>query len=147
MSKPPKKYNEVVANEVPEVLHFQGVKAKYEAFRAANPDFFTYLDTLTEEYNTAWEAAEKAVRAKGVSCGDFVLYQYATKYKPYELFSAMGHDKFLAVGGVVSTRTIYDVDKTRVDSAIASGDIPPAVASQIRTQEARYKKPSKLELP
>ncbi len=141
------KHNEVVPEEVPEVGRFESVKAKYEAFREANPEFFDYLGKLTEEYNTAREAAEKAVRQRGVSCGDFVLYQFATKFKPDELYSAMGHDKFLAVGGVVSTRTIYEVDKARVEAAIAAGDIPPNVADQVRIKEPRYKKPSKVELP
>lgn len=147
MAKQAKKHNEVTVEEIPEVSAFAEVKAKYEAFKTANPEFFDYLNALTEEYNTAWEAAEKAVKSRGVSCGDFVLYQFATKYKPDLLFQAMGHDRFLAVGGVVATKTVYDVDKTRVDSAIASGAIPPAVAAEVRVQEARYHKPDKLELP
>lgn len=147
MAKQPKKFNEIPVEEIPEVVRFAEVQARYEAFKAANPEFFDYLNAVTEEYNAAWEDAEKAVKSRQASCGDFILYQFATKYKPDILFQALGHDRFLAAGGVVQTKTVYEVDKTRVDSSIASGVIPPAVAEQVRVQEARYHKPNKLELP
>jgi len=147
MAKQAKKFNEVSVEEIPEVTRFAEVKAKYEAFKTANPEFFEYLNAVTEEYNSALEDAEKAVKSRQVSCGEFVLYQFATKYKPDILFQALGHDRFLAAGGVVQTKTVYEVDKTRVDSAIASGVIPPAVADQVRIKEARFYKPGKLELP
>lgn len=142
-----KKFNEVSAEEVPEVANFEKVQEEYRAFRATNPQFFEYLEQLAERYNTALEAADKAVRSKQVSAGDFVLYQFATKFNPDILFQGMGHDKALAVGGIASTRTVYEVDKARVESAIASGAIPPAIADQVRKMEPRFNKPNKLELP
>lgn len=142
-----KRHNDVPIEEVPEVAQFEAVKSKYEAFREANPEFFQYLEGIMTEYNIAHESAMKAVRARGVSAGDFILYQFATKYDPDALFDSMPRDEALAVGGIESTRTVRSVDKARVDSAIASGAIPSTVAPRIRTNEPRYKKPSKMELP
>lgn len=142
-----KRFNETPVAEIPEVSSFERLQEEYQAFRKANPEFFKYLEALAERYNSALEAADKAVRARQISCGDFALYQIATKYNADILFQGMGHDRALAVGGIASTRTVYEVDKTRVEASIASGAIPPAIADQVKKQEPRYKKPSKLELP
>jgi hypothetical protein len=142
-----KKHNEVPIKEVPEVAAFEAVQKKAQAFREANPEFFEYLDALVNEYNTALEAAEKAVRNRQVTCGDFVLYQFATKYFPDPLFDGLGHDQALAAGGIESTRTVRSVDKARVDSAIAAGVVPAHIASQVCKKEPRFKKPNKMELP
>jgi hypothetical protein len=120
------------------------VKARYDTFRATNPAFFAHLDALEEEINTKLEAADKAVRARGISCGDFHLYSYSTKYNPEELLQAMGREKFMQVGGTMTTQTVYGVDKARVDASIASKDIDESVAEKVRVKQPRYHSPKKL---
>ena len=133
--------------ELPALNRFHAVKAQYEGFKAANPGFFDYLHQLQEEYNTALEMAEKEVRSKEVSAGEFELYQYATKYNADALYEAMGHDNFLALGGTMTTQTVYGVDKSRLEAAIKSGDVPPEIAARVRKREPRYHKPEKMDIP
>lgn len=147
MAKEEKRLNEVPLTEIPEVAAFNEVQERYKAFRGSNPEFFKYLDQLAEEFNDKREAAEKATRSREVTCGDFHLYQFSTKYHPEALYQAMGHQRFLSLGGELHTQTIYQVDKARVEAAIKSGDIPKEVAEQVRTRDPRYHKPNKLELP
>jgi len=135
------------ASEVPEVQAWEDVKAKLTAFKDANPQFFQYLESLIEEYNIKLQAAEKAVRDRHISCGEFELYQFTTRYDANALFQALGHEKFLQVGGKVETRTIYDVDKARVDASIASHTISPEIAEQIRTKSPNYHKPDPARIP
>jgi len=142
--KKEQRYNDKAVEEVPEVAAYQEVKTRYDAFRAANPEFFNFLDALEEELNTKLEDAEKATRAQNISCGDFQLYQFQMKYKAEELLQAVGRDKFLQVGGTVTTQTVYSVNKARVDAAIANGSIPADTAERIRVQAPRFHKPSKL---
>jgi hypothetical protein len=142
-----KRHNEVPVNDIPAVAEFEEVKARMAAFKAANPEFFTYLGQLTDEYNSKLEAAEKAVRSAGASCGDLALYQYTTRYNPEDMFNALGQDKFLACGGVISTKTVYGVDKPHVDAAISDGRIPPKVAETVRKKTPSYHKPDKVVLP
>lgn len=139
-----KRHNDTPVNEIPEVAAFQEVKARYDAFREGNPEFFQYLDSFEEELNQKLQAAEKATRAKKISCGDFHLYQFQMKYNAEELLQAVGRDKFLQVGGTMTTQTVYGVDKARVDASIASNDIPAETAERVRTQQPRYHKPTKL---
>lgn len=144
MSKKEVRHNDTPVDQIPEVAAFQEVKARYDAFRASNPEFFNFLDALEEEFNQKLQAADKAVRSKNASCGDFHLYSYQTKYNPEELLQAMGREKFMQVGGTMTTQTVYGVDKARVDASITSGDIPAEVASKVRIKQPRYHKPDKL---
>lgn len=141
------RHNDTPVETIPEVAAFQAVKARYEAFRQANPQFFDYLNVLQEEFNQTLEAAEKTVRARKVSCGDFELYQFSTTYKPEELLQAVGRERFLELGGKITTQTIYDIDKGRVDVAIERGDIPAEAAERVRVKSPKYHKPTKLVLP
>jgi hypothetical protein len=138
------RHNDKPLEEIPEVAAYQEVRARYDAFRASNPEFFAYLDGIEEELNTKLEDAEKATRAQNASCGDFHLYQFGTKYNAEELLQAVGRDKFLQVGGTMTTQTVYGVDKARVDASIASGDIPADTAERVRVKQPRFHKPDKL---
>jgi len=139
-----KRHNDVPVNEIPEVAAYQEVKSRYDAFREGNPEFFQYLDAFEEELNQKLQDAEKVTRSKKASCGDFHLYQFQMKYNAEELLQAVGRDKFLEVGGTMTTQTVYGVETSRVDASIASGGIPGPVAERVRTRQPRFHKPSKL---
>ena len=147
MSKKEERLNPVPTEQIAEVASYQEVRERYNTFRQNNPVFFKHLDALQEELNQKLQDAEKAVRAKGVSCGDFELYQFHTKYNAEELLQAVGRDKFLQVGGEMTTKTVYSLDKARIDAAIASNEIPAAAVPRIRTKEPRYHIPEGLVIP
>jgi len=142
-----KRHNDTPPAEVPEVATYQDAWSRYQQFRDSNPELFKHLDALQEELNTKCQAAEEAVSGRGISCGDFALYQYATKYSAEELLQAVGPDKFMQVGGSMTTQTVYNLDKKRVDAAIASGAIPAEAVGRVKVRSARYKKPSKVNIP
>jgi len=144
MAKKDTRLNDTPTESVPEVAAYQEVRARYAAFRDANPEFFQYLDALQEEMNQKLQAADKAVRSREISCGDFELYQYQTKYVAEELLQAMGRDRFLQVGGTMTTQTVYGVEKARVEAAIKCGDIPANVAERVRIKSPRFHSPDPL---
>lgn len=137
----------VPVEAIPEVAAFQEVKNRFVAFKQANPQFFEFLESLAEEYNDKLEAAAKAVRDQGVRCGDFDLYQWQEKVNAEQLYQSMGYENFMAVGGKMSTVTVYEADKSRVKGFIASGKIPPEVAEVVFKREPRFHKPEKVNLP
>jgi len=140
-------HNKVPVEQVPEVADFHAAKERLEAFRKQNPEFFTYLEELIDDYNTKLEAADKAARAKQVSCGDFKLDKFQRRYKPEELYQAVGREKFLELGGKISTKTQYECDKKRIDASIASGQIDEALASLVRVISPVFSTPKKVEVP
>ncbi len=142
-----KRFNEVPVTEVREVSEFNDVKQRLNDFVDSNPEFFKYYSELTEEYNTKREAAEKATKSRQVSCGDFHLYQFQTKYDYGTLYQALGHESFLSVGGKIETVTKYDGDKTRIESSIASGVIPKQISDAVTNKSPRFHKPEKLSSP
>jgi hypothetical protein len=147
MAKKEQRFNELPVEEIPEVEAFSDVQMRLQAFRSANKAFFEYLDALSEEYNQKLEAADKAVRSRRASCGDFHLYQLQKKFDPELIFQSMGQIKFLEVGGVINTRTFYELDKTRFASALAGNLIPKELVAVAVTDEPKYHTPKKALLP
>lgn len=147
MAKTEQRFNNVNAEEIPEVVTFNEVRDRLRAFREANKDFFDYLDALGEEYNSKLEVAEKAVRARVVSCGDFHLYQMGKKFNAELLYQSLGQVKFLEVGGVIATKTAYELDKTRFQSALAANQIPQELKEVAVRDDPKYHMPPKVNIP
>jgi hypothetical protein len=139
--------NEVPVTAIPEVAALEETKSRLRAFKSANKEFFEYLDGLLTEYNERLSTADKAVRAREVSCGDFELYQYSTRYDPDLMFNQYGRERFLALGGKLTTIQKVELDKKSVDIHIATGAIPEEEAKHIRKKSPSYHTPKPIELP
>jgi hypothetical protein len=139
--------NDTPTESIPEVAALEETKARMRAFMDSNPDFFRYWDELVAEYNDRVQAADKVVRARGVSCGPFELYQHQTKYDAEYLYQRFGRENFLELGGKLETVEKRSVDKKRVDIAIQTGKIPAEDAPHIRVQSPRYHAPVTIEVP
>jgi len=136
----------VPESDLPEVTIFLEAQAKIERFREAYPEVFEQYDQLAGDFNTALEAADKAVRGKGVSCGPFVELSSTTKYNADQLYEELGKEKFFEIGGSVSTRQVFEIDRGRIEAHIAAGGISKEVLERVRTITPRYKKPEKIVL-
>ena len=120
------------------------IKQELEGLRADHPEIFRLYDDLVMRYNTALEAAEKTVRAMGISCGPFDLYSFTPQYNGEKMYEELGKELFLACGGSTTRVTKYEVDKAKVESAIASGKIPKDCVKEFKTMRAAYHKPEAL---
>lgn len=132
------------ASEIPEVMSFVEVQERYNQFRANNPQFFEYLDAITQEYNEKLSQADAAVRRTGVSCGPFEVLNVRTTYDGEELYKMVGHETFLNLGGTIETVKKYGVDKNRFDLQAAGGVISENVVSRVRKTTPAYRTVKKL---
>lgn len=134
---------------IPEVMEFLDAKAALEEFKAEHPKVFEELGHLVDRYNTTREQAEKAARAAEVKCGPFDAYQVTVKYDANALYNAIGRDLFLQVGGTISQKTVYDVDKGRLEAAITSPNtkLTDEVVKSVRKETVVYHVPDPLVLP
>lgn len=139
--------NEIEVSKIPEVQEFVQARTALDEFMDQHADVFETYRDMVEHTNDARDRADKEVRAKGVSCGPWDLYQTATKYDAKALYEALGRDEFLRAGGKLSTITEYAVDKGKVDAAISRGVIPPDVASDVKKTSPRFKTPKDIGLP
>lgn len=131
-------------HEIPEVAAFEQAKAQLEAFREANPQFFQHYNALVEDYNQKLEAADKVVRAEGVACGSFDLYQSYTKYDWEKLYMAIGRERFLEVGGTIKNKKVLAGTSKTLELAISRSMVPPDVVEACTTIETRYHTPDKV---
>jgi hypothetical protein len=138
------RHNIKSVEEIPAVAEYNEAKEMLQAFCEANENTFKYYDTLVENLNQKLEAADKIVKSEGVSCGDWELYQYATKYNAIALYEALGREQFLKVGGKLEKITNYAVDKVKIQSAIASKAISKEIADQVVSKNPMYHSPSRI---
>jgi hypothetical protein len=142
-----RKAKKVEAEAVPEVVEFLDTQRALEDFKEEHAAIFEQLHELTDRYNAAFEAAEKACRSKEMSCGPFDLYQFTTKYDPEALYNAVGRDKFLQLGGSIGTSTVYTLDKARFEICVSQNKVPEDVVLQVRKETPNFHKPEKLVIP
>lgn len=135
-------------NAIPEVESFEKIAKELDQFKADNTEFFETLQEIVDRYNAARDRAEKAVRAKQVSCGPFQLTgRPSVSYKGEVLYEEMGRDWFFEHGGTTTQVTKYEMDKSKAEAAYTAGLIPEEVVAKARTVKASYHKPEKVELP
>lgn len=134
-------HNPVDPNTIPEVVAYREIKEMIDIFKKRHDHVFSAYDKLLDELSQKRGAADKVVRAKEVSCDDWDLYQFQTKINPDKLYNALGMDDFLRVGGTTSTQTIYQVDKAKLEAAVARGEVPKEVADEVIVRSPRYHAP------
>lgn len=147
MSNAKPEIKEVDVEEIPEVLEFLDAQTEYEAFKAKNRKIIKELEGLIENYNTTREAADKAVRGSGVSCGPWEQLTPTVKYDGEKLYSAVGREDFVRLGGVVRQVNDYVIDKGTIESAIAANRVPQQIVDIVRSVSRKYKSIPKPELP
>jgi hypothetical protein len=133
--------NPVPVESIPEVKSYEEAKEMLETFMEQHSRVFATFRNLADTLNQRKDAADKVVRAKQVSCGDWDLYQFQTKVDAEAMFNALGMDSFLKFGGTVSTKTVYEADKTKVEAAISRREISEELAPTILTKSPRYHSP------
>jgi hypothetical protein len=132
---------------IPEVVSYLNAKDKLDAFKEEYAEIFEQLELIGQEYNAALEAADKAVRAQGVSCGPFEAYQTTTTYDATALYDTVGEERFVELGGKIVTVKQYELDKARIEAAIAAGRLPAPVVAAFRKRTPKYHHKRKVEIP
>jgi hypothetical protein len=136
----------VNGDDIPEVLAFLMAADKLNDFKQHYAKVLSEMGPLVEEYNATLEAADKTMRAGGFSCPEFKLMHFTTKYNPEEMFNMLGRDRFLAIGGKIEQKSVYDVDEDRFEAAYAQGKLSKDIVDKVRTETPAYKKPKPIAL-
>jgi hypothetical protein len=140
--------NDRPTSAIPEVQEFEKARRELEDFKASNVDFFEALGALVDRYNSTYDMASKAVKAKQVSCGPFVLTGRPTvKWDAEKLYEEMGRDFFLEHGGVEKQVVVREIDKSKVEAAYVQKLIPEEVADVARKVRVAHHSPDKVVLP
>ena len=132
---------------LPEVLDYEQAKAILAQFKLMNAPFMEQLEALVEQYNQRREAAEKAVRARGVSCGDFDLYQAYEKPDGQALLNALGREAFIGIGGTIITSHDAKIEAKQVQVALARGIIDQPLYDEVTSIVVRYHLPREISTP
>ena len=135
------------ADDIPAVQEFMQAKEILLRFKQQHAKVFEAFAAIAEDYNQKLEAAEKACRSQGVGCGPFDFYQEQITIDEKALYEWAGtREKFVAVGGQLSTVTTKKADKAKVLAAIKTGVIPKTAAVKIVKTSPRYHIPDKVNL-
>lgn len=134
----------VPSNSITEVAEFMDAKEDLDTFKATHADVFREYADLVEKYNDTLEKAEKAVKARGVSCGPIVNIGVRTSYNWEKAHEELGEELFLEFGGSVNMVAHYDGDEAEMDRAIASNKVPKECVPHFRVVTRTYRKLPKL---
>jgi hypothetical protein len=137
----------VPEEDIPEVIDFLDAQTRLEEFRARNPQLMDEYEALLNDYNTAREAADKAVRGREVNCGPWQQLTPTVTYSGEKLYSAVGREDFVRLGGIVRTVTEYVIDKDAIEAAISANKMPKEVVEVVRHVMRKYKQIPKGQLP
>lgn len=132
-------------NEIPEVQEFLDLKQEIEALRAENPDVFMRYNDLVDRYNTKLEEADSKVRSLGVTCGPFENFSVSHTFDAAKMLDELGEPAYLACGGKITQRAVYEVDAAAAHAAIASGKIPKDAVGNFMTIKRSYHAPKKIQ--
>jgi len=139
--------NRAEVEDIPEVLDFLNAHTLFEEFKAKNEKLMAELYSLADNYNTTLQAADKAVRGQGVNCGPWEQLTPTVKYDGEKLYSAVGREDFVRLGGIVRQVNEYVIDKGTIEAAIAGNRLPQQIVDLVRTVGRKYKSIPKVELP
>lgn len=145
MAKPPIQ-DEPIQN-VQEVLAYEQAKEQLQQFITQYQQVFDTYRQLADQYNTTLEAANKAVRGLGVSCGDFDLFQRNDKVDADKLHDSVTREQFIEMGGIVTTVRKVKVDKLRFMTKHAQGNVDQELYDAVVSTEDKYHTPDKLVGP
>lgn len=141
------KIETVDEEEIPEVIEFLDARTGLEEFKAKNEKLMKQLHHHIDKYNTALEAADKAVRGKEVNCGPWQQLSPSVTYDGEKLYSAVGREDFVRLGGIVRQVNEYHIEKGTIEAAIAQGNLPKQIVSIVRKVGRKYKSIPKASLP
>jgi hypothetical protein len=119
---------------------------RFEKAQEALEEALEPLQAIVEEYNAALEEMDGAVRARGISIGDFKIVREFDEYNVDLLFELVGKDKFFELGGSETMTRKLSIDKVKLRSFIAAGKLPKAIVDQIQTRQRQYSTPKPLKL-
>ena len=130
--------------DIPAVQEFLNAEEKLNNLKSTYPGVFEEYEEILKERNATLEAADQQVRARGVSCGPWKILNFRTKYEAQALYDAVGHDKFLQLGGSEQTIKQYDIDKKVFDSYVAQNKVPQNVVDAVMKTSPAYSAPKKI---
>lgn len=119
---------------------------RFERAQEALEEALAPLQPLIEEYNAALEEVDGAVRARGISVGDFKIVREYDEFNADKLYELVGRDKFLELGGAETLVRKLSVDKAKFRSFLAAGKLPKDIVEQIHTRQRQYSTPKPLKL-
>lgn len=136
---------EVATEEIPEVMDFMSAEEVLEAHTEQFADVFRAYYQLVEERNQKLDAADKAIRARGVSCGPWKIKHTTVKIDWKSGHDILGRDRFLAdVGGEVSTISTYKGNKEHAKVAVKLGKVTADEALGFISYTPVYSAPKKI---
>lgn len=123
------------------VKAYERAEKKLRTFVGEHGEVFDTYRELLDKLEKKRVVADAAIRSTDASFGPWVRLGEQCTYDRAALCKQIGEERFVALGGTVSTQTVYELDKDKIDVAIAADEIPASVLAAVREIKSRYKAP------
>lgn len=112
-----------------------------DMFKIENSKVFKDYTELLEELEQKRQVADKLLRGLDVSYGPWERFSEQKVPNAQALYNLVGEQKFLELGGTISQQPIYDIDKEKLEVAIAAKKIPAEAANEVLKVTPKYRAP------
>lgn len=111
------------------------------AFEAEHREVFESYDGMLEELERKRQVADATIRATDASFGPWERFSEQRNYDTDALYSLVGHEKFLALGGTVTEMPVIELERDKLELAIKKREIPKSVVAAILKIIPKYRAP------
>jgi hypothetical protein len=123
------------------IKSYETVEKKISLFESEHSEIFKTYDEMLEDLERKRRVADPAIRSTDASFGPWQRLTEQRTYDTDALYSLIGEEKFLDLGGTVSQMPIFDLEKDKLEVAIAARKIPKSVVDAILKITPKYRAP------
>lgn len=123
------------------IKEYEVAERVLDMFKIENSAIMKTYGELLEELEQKRQVADARIRATDASYGKWERFSEQKKYFPDKVYEIVGKDKFLEMGGSISSQPVYSIDPKKIDLAIADGTIPEAGAEHVKKVTSKYRSP------
>jgi hypothetical protein len=123
------------------IKSYETLEKKIALLDSEHSEFLKTREGYLEELERKRQVADAAIRAIDASFGPWERFSEQKTYDINGLYSLIGEDKFIELGGTVSQLPVYDLERDTLEVAIAAKKIPKSVVENILKITPKYRAP------
>jgi hypothetical protein len=123
------------------IKSYETTERKISLFESTNGEVFKTYDGMLEELERKRQVADAKIRATDATFGPWERFSEQKKYDTTALYDLIGKERFLALGGTVTEMPVIELDRDKLELAIASKELSKAVVAAILKITPMYRAP------
>lgn len=123
------------------IKSYETTERKISLFESENGEVFKTYDAMLDELERKRQVADAKIRATDATFGPWERFSEQKNYDTTALYDLIGKERFLALGGTVTEMPVIELERDKLELAIAEKEISKSVVSAILKITPKYRAP------